>query len=819
MFRDSLGKSQDVYSLNSCQNHMFTGMIDFGLLHMCASSEECFYGGLHFAPVIFNHRKQFEAINRLYFVTHLTQFTSICVISSSDKYTRLIFDRGRECDESVSMDKYNDDFGHKLNLELGCVLKLLFTDSNVFEIVKDGDDYCDNELYVKRTKRSQGTGIIGSIFTSLWFNMDEIMMNRELTEQMHNYRRCCFNSVIAHLILQLRHGLLTVSKNMICMIWFLSFSTLSNYVQDNIASLFLYLQGLDYGCRVFDRGKDFQYRSYSCYSCFAMVFFHQDTMGFVFAEESAISDSSKMFVEFSRQSDISKILGRILRDNIRFLSLNTVATIYHGVCKVQLRASPYHVLLSLDACGVGFDQIFMEAYTSAIFYGESLKLHFVMNGQGQGSQIIWMTLKLSKILLLTLTIVRRLVYPLSWSCTGPSQEIYKNIQVRHKSNQAIHYPYWFVFSTYTYFLTCCDRPLRVYRGSDYRARIPLYRDAKGDVLLIVLKKDVYMLVNFLVSITYLSRIGKDYSYLSCELVWRTGIQFMLVVDQNPEVILLMVSLERALKLFPTGLCSVRTLFRLHGRVVGMHFFLHCSLPAPVPFGVVKVLEEVEMLKMYPRMMDLRLLFTVLIDVFKKLLAILTRLRSGNCSTTAGVSGDEILLNHLWSLWYSPTYHYSWTEIPVTEENSFVGVYIQTVQKFVDQEWRTTKDKEAVLLREDLTAAPLQHHFSLMLVQKFTSVAIPGCMGTISTGLVVSNTSNSIYEAQFDGVLVHTQGQVANFIWPAATSCLTEVYAVTFFIKFTYEVKVFTAVGEPLEWLAFKCSVPCQFLKLRQFNEY
>ncbi|RZC51095.1 hypothetical protein C5167_019521, partial [Papaver somniferum] len=113
MFRDSLGKSQDVYSLNSCQNHMFTGMIDFGLLHMCASSEECFYGGLHFAPVIFNHRKQFEAIN-------------------SDKYTRLIFDRGRECDESVSMDKYNDDF--------------------------DGDDYCDNELYVKRTKRSQGTG-------------------------------------------------------------------------------------------------------------------------------------------------------------------------------------------------------------------------------------------------------------------------------------------------------------------------------------------------------------------------------------------------------------------------------------------------------------------------------------------------------------------------------------------------------------------------------------------------------------------------------------------------------------------------------------
>lgn len=163
--------------------------------------------------------------------------------------------------------------------------------------------------------------------------------------------------------------------------------------------------------------------------------------GFMFADESAISDSSKLFVEFSRQSDISKILVKILRGNMGFISLNTVSTVYHGVCKVQLQASPCHVFMSLDACGVGFDQMFMEAYTLAVFYGESLKLRFVMNGQGQGSPIIWMTLKPSKLLLMTLKIVRRLVYPLSWNCTCPSQEIYNNIQVRHQSDQAIQCPY------------------------------------------------------------------------------------------------------------------------------------------------------------------------------------------------------------------------------------------------------------------------------------------------------------------------------------------------------------------------------------------
>lgn len=150
----------------------------------------------------------------------------------------------------------------------------------------------------------------------------------------------------------------------------------------------------------------------------------------------------------------------------------------------------------------------------------------------------------------------------------------------------------------------------------------------------------------------------------------------------------------------------------------------------------------------------------------------------------------------------------------------MGVYIQNVQKVVDQEWRTTKDKEfAVLHKEDLAVAPPQHHFLLITVQKFTFVAILGSTGTIASGLVVSVTSNSIYQAQFDNVWVHTHGQVAKFIGFAATSCLTAVYTITFFMTFTYEVKVFTAVSEQLEWLALKCSVTGQLLKLRHFNEY
>ncbi|KAI3931277.1 hypothetical protein MKX01_040194 [Papaver californicum] len=46
-----------------------------------------------------------------------------------------------------------------------------------------------------------------------------------------------------------------LSKRVVCVIWVLSFSILSNYIQDKIVFLFLYLQGLDYRCRVFDRGR------------------------------------------------------------------------------------------------------------------------------------------------------------------------------------------------------------------------------------------------------------------------------------------------------------------------------------------------------------------------------------------------------------------------------------------------------------------------------------------------------------------------------------------------------------------------------------
>lgn len=48
---------------------------------------------------------------------------------------------------------------------------------------------------------------------------------------------------------------------------------------------------------------------------------------------------------------------------------------------------------------------------------------------------------------------------------------------------------------------------------------------------------------------------------------------------------------------------------------------------------------------------------------------------------------------------------------------------------------------------------------------------------------------------------------------------TEVYAVTVVIMFTYEARVYTTASEQLEWLASKCCVPCQFLKLRHSSEY
>ncbi|XP_026418446.1 uncharacterized protein LOC113313880 [Papaver somniferum] len=55
-----------------------------------------------------------------------------------------------------------------------------------------------------------------------------------------------------------------------------------------------------------------------------------------------------------------------LAGNIRFLSLNTAVTVYHGVCRVQTQASPSHVLLPWDACGNCFARLLMRAHTPAV---------------------------------------------------------------------------------------------------------------------------------------------------------------------------------------------------------------------------------------------------------------------------------------------------------------------------------------------------------------------------------------------------------------------------------------------------------------------
>ncbi|RZC76619.1 hypothetical protein C5167_000716 [Papaver somniferum] len=56
----------------------------------------------------------------------------------------------------------------------------------------------------------------------------------------------------------------------------------------------------------------------------------------------------------------------------------------------------------------------------------------------------------------------------------------------------------------------------------------------------------------------------------------------------------------------------------------------------------------------------------------------------------------------------------------------------------------------------------------------------------------------------------------NFLYVIGGGC---VYAVTVVVMFTYEARVYTTASEQLEWLASKCCVPCQFLKLRHSSEY
>ncbi|KAI3932681.1 hypothetical protein MKW98_012652 [Papaver atlanticum] len=95
----------------------------------------------------------FTKFIRLYFITHPSQIAYICDVLSSDEHTRLIFDRGREFEESVLMNKYTNDFVYKLILKLGYGVELLFANSNAFLVVKDGDNCNGRKLFMKLLQR------------------------------------------------------------------------------------------------------------------------------------------------------------------------------------------------------------------------------------------------------------------------------------------------------------------------------------------------------------------------------------------------------------------------------------------------------------------------------------------------------------------------------------------------------------------------------------------------------------------------------------------------------------------------------------------
>lgn len=81
--------------------------------------------------------------------------------------------------------------------------------------------------------------------------------------------------------------------------------------------------------RVFDRGKGFQ------------------LIGWILIWISTIVFATSLN---TREKDgVLRIHVKRSIGNIRFLVLNTGDTVYHRVCQVQLRASPYHVLLSLES--------------------------------------------------------------------------------------------------------------------------------------------------------------------------------------------------------------------------------------------------------------------------------------------------------------------------------------------------------------------------------------------------------------------------------------------------------------------------------------
>ncbi|XP_026431217.1 uncharacterized protein LOC113328320 isoform X2 [Papaver somniferum] len=102
---------------------------------------------------LFDRRKQFEAISRLYFFILLTQFqfTSACDTSSSVLYTRLIFDRGRDFAGSFLIDRYTDEFVS--NFVHWCQLEFLLVNSNVILVVKEVDCCYCRKLFMKMSQR------------------------------------------------------------------------------------------------------------------------------------------------------------------------------------------------------------------------------------------------------------------------------------------------------------------------------------------------------------------------------------------------------------------------------------------------------------------------------------------------------------------------------------------------------------------------------------------------------------------------------------------------------------------------------------------
>ncbi|XP_026435275.1 uncharacterized protein LOC113333004 isoform X2 [Papaver somniferum] len=140
-------------------NYMFVKMLQWGISHQMASvksSHPCF----NLTSRVLDRGKKFEAINRLYFITHPTQITSIRDISSNAKYTRLIFDRGRLLALSKRYYYYRRSFEFSFGVIISSGFELFLVRSNMFLHVEKSYNQDDCKLLDRRQQQGKVLWIV-----------------------------------------------------------------------------------------------------------------------------------------------------------------------------------------------------------------------------------------------------------------------------------------------------------------------------------------------------------------------------------------------------------------------------------------------------------------------------------------------------------------------------------------------------------------------------------------------------------------------------------------------------------------------------------